>query len=259
MWGLIGFILATGCGAGVVNPSFPISIRQADAELARMAREPIGLKRPLVIVSGFMDPGLAAFVLRSRLRAVLDDPQIITIIPGDCMTMECNRQRIIDGIEKAFPSDDPEVTVECDIVAYSLGGVAARYAAMPPEQPGGRRLRIHRLFTISSPHRGAAQANWLPSIHPIQAALRDGSPWLAQLNDQPAGYPVYPYILLGDQVIGEPNAAPLGQTVWWVPCPPLNDPHAAAFNDPRILADIARRLRDEPPLAQDPPAPLPKK
>jgi hypothetical protein len=37
----------------------------------------------------------------------------------------------------------------------------------------------------------------------------------------------------------------------------LEDAHHLAFSDPRIVADIARRLRAEKPFAADPAEPLP--
>ncbi len=64
---------------------------------------------------------------------------------------------VIDAVDQKFPSSDPEVTTEVDVIGYSMGGLAARYAAMPATAVNlsKRRLQIGRLFTISSPHRGA--------------------------------------------------------------------------------------------------------
>jgi hypothetical protein len=42
-----------------------------------------------------------------------------------------------------------------------------------------------------------------------------------------------------------------------VPGKPFQDAHLMAMADPRIIADVARRLRGEPPLTSDPPEPLP--
>jgi hypothetical protein len=70
-------------------------------------------------------------------------------------------------------------------------------------------------------------------------------------------YELVPYVRLGDSIVGPEHAAPEGQTPWWVPLPAAETAHIGAFGDARILADIARRLRDERPLTEDPPAPLP--
>ncbi|MFC1766418.1 esterase/lipase family protein [Planctomycetota bacterium] len=50
-------------------------------------------------------------------------------------------------------SDDPNQTVQADVIAHSMGGLVSRYAAM--EVPGKPRLRIAHLFTIATPHQGA--------------------------------------------------------------------------------------------------------
>ena len=80
---------------------------------------------------------------------------------------------------------------------------------------------------------------------------------MVKVNSQKADYEIIPYIRLGDSVIGSKYAAPVGRSAWWVSTPPLSDPHNGAYGDPRILADIARRLRDEPSLASFPPSPYP--
>jgi pimeloyl-ACP methyl ester carboxylesterase len=148
-----------------------------------------------------------------------------------------------------------------DVIAVSIGGVVARHAAAATPTPPGRRLRVARLFTISSPHRGAALAAFpaMPFVGGVQADLRPGSKFLRTLehNERPGTYPVYPYVRLGDSLVGAANAAPHGQDPWWVATPPLEGAHTMAYCDGRIVADIARRLRGEEPFAKEPPEPLP--
>jgi hypothetical protein len=61
-----------------------------------------------------------------------------------------------------------------------------------------------------------------------------------------------------DGWVGESNAAPPGwPAAWWVPNQPFQDAHIGCCTDPRIVADIARRLRGETPFTLNPPAPLP--
>jgi hypothetical protein len=129
--------------------------------------------------------------------------------------------------------------------------------AADPAEAGTRRLRIHRLFTIDSPNQGAVRAAQLPLLHPLQADMRPGSAMLNRLNCRVPSYPVIAYVRLGDKPIGEPNARVPGNPMWWVATLPFSNPHADAVQDPRILADIARRLRGEMPLTAMPPAPLP--
>jgi hypothetical protein len=44
----------------------------------------------------------------------------------------------------------------------------------------------------------------------------------------------------------------------WVPNLLLEDSHLTAFSDPRIIGDIARRLRGETPFTSEPAEPLPR-
>ena len=100
-----------------------------------------------------------------------------------------------------------------------------------------------------------------PTWNRLHRDLRHGSPFLMSLNDPAVevDYPIYPYVRLGDQMVGAHNAAPPGQGVWWVANRPGEDAHMVATRDPRIKADIARRLRGEEPFTRSPPEPLPNK
>jgi len=248
-----------------LNPSFPVTTAQAIAVLADCAAHPRPLRRPLLIVGGFADPGLGSRMLVQRFRAATGDERIAAASLGfDQSWAEC-RRHIIEAADAAFPTTDPDRTTEVDVIGASMGGLAARYAALPPG-PGDRphrRLRIARLFTISSPLRGAVLADAIPfNLHPLQGGMRTGS-WLYQrIAAEPPGfddvYAVYSYVRLADDQVGQANAALPGRTAWWVSAPPWPWPtHHASFLDRRILADIARRLRGEPPLSHDPPAPFP--
>ena len=89
--------------------------------------------------------------------------------------------------------------------------------------------------------------------------MRPGSDFLAALDADraPGDYELLAYTRLGDLIVGAENAAPPGEEAWWVANPPLSFAHLGAANDPRILADIARRLRGEEPISTSPPSPLP--
>jgi hypothetical protein len=84
---------------------------------------------------------------------------------------------------------------------------------------------------------------------------------LQQINtssDPNTLFPIYCYAMLDDIVIGEQYCAPPMQRAWWVSRWIFFDSHAwSCWRDPRIRADIVRRLRYETPLTIDPPAPLP--
>jgi hypothetical protein len=151
--------------------------------------------------------------------------------------------------------------MEVDVVATSMGGLIARHAACVPSEPAASRprLNIARLFTISTPHRGASLAV-TPTLDQRVIDMREGSNFLHRLNVEfPPAYEVVAYVSVPDYVVGERNTALPGQTPWWVVSAPFTSSHMCANDDPRIIADIARRLRGEQPFTIDPPSPLPRR
>jgi hypothetical protein len=144
-------------------------------------------------------------------------------------------------------------------VGASLGGLVGRYAAAPSRQgKSPRRLRIARLFTISSPHAGAKLAEAVP-LTDFGHELRPGSEFLRYVAqyDASARYEIYPYVHLDDEIVGDRNAAPPGQNPYWLANAAPLPPHMGAILDERILADISRRLRGETPYTLPPAGPLP--
>jgi pimeloyl-ACP methyl ester carboxylesterase len=168
---------------------------------------------------------------------------------------------VLAAVERAAPSGaEAEWTAEVDVVGASLGGLVARYAAAPPQSSEGnrKRLRIARLFTISSPHDGANLAESV-ALTQFHRDLRPNSAFLRRLaeSDPHPTYELYPYVHLGDEIVGEQHAAPAGTNPLWLSNPPLAPAHLSAMLDERILADISRRLRGEEPLSHPPSPPLP--
>jgi hypothetical protein len=247
----------TGCASDPVNPSFPTKLEAAQDDLKRIEASPMSLDRPLVVVGGFLDPGIAAGWLKAEFSSLTTDRRIVPVELFDCGSLRDCREKIVRAVDKAFPNQSADATREVDVIGVSLGGLAARYASSPLGR--GKRLTVAHLFTISSPLRGAKLAEDMPLLIPFQAELRPGSPEMKSLNAWEAGYPTYSYICLGDDIIGDENAAISGRTAWWLSKAPMADVHGGAFYDARILADITRRLRHEPALAMDPPAALPAK
>jgi hypothetical protein len=254
---IVATVLVCGCvPAAPVTPSFPVTPEAATASLRTDADHPVHLRRPVVVIGGFLDPGVAAAVLAADVRRATGDDRVTSIELGTFLTLDGCRRHVIDAVDATFPSADPTVTTEVDAVGYSLGGIVARYAADPGTAE--RRLRVARLFTISSPLRGVKAAILLSvDLHPIQGPMRPGSPFLARLNDTAGAYPVYSYVCLNDDTVGPSNASLPGTPPWWLAGPPIVSAHDWAFLDDRIVADIAARLRDERPFATVPTAPLP--
>ncbi len=255
-------LLCGGCSADEpLNPSFALVYNDAKAVLRQMQLAPKPLQRPLIVAAGIHDPGFVAPSLVRKLRAVTSDPDRIISVSFFALslgTFDACREHLVDAVEQAFPSNDPEMTVEVDVIGYSMGGLVARHAAGP--NASGKRLRIKRLFTISTPHRGAKLAG-LPTFDERTIDMRAGSAFLAGLDSQlqDAQYELLSYTRLGDMIVGAENASVPGTSPWWVTNAPFSPAHLAAPTDPRILADIARRLRNEEPFATNPPAPLPDK
>jgi hypothetical protein len=247
-----------GCKSGnAFNESFPVTLNEARDFLDEMEAAPIELERPLVVAGGIYDPGFITFGLARHLKKVAtNDHPVITVTFAGRWTFDRCREKLIAAIEKAAPSGEPNETVEVDVVGMSMGGLVARYAAVPNEHGHHKRLRINRLFTVATPHRGARMAE-IPQLDRRARDMRAGSSFLESLNSADRDYPIYAYTRLGDFVVGEANTAPPGQSPWWVARPRFGFGHHGAGEDPRILADIARRLRGEPPLTLLPPEPLP--
>ena len=147
------------------KPSFAVTKREGRLQWKRLEENPLPLSRPLLIVSGYRDPGIAACSLKARLSSISTNPDfLIPVTLGTARSFDECADRLISAVESSFPSEEGSTIIEVDVVAFSMGGLAARDAALPEE--GQRRLKIHRLFTISSPHRGASLA-WLPSSNPV--------------------------------------------------------------------------------------------
>ena len=257
-----GLTLA-GCGTAPSNSSFDLAATEARKALREMRETPRQLERPVIVLDG-LGPPVASWLLADQVRRATggDRRDVVGVTFVFNLSLDDCRRRVVDAVERHFPSDDPLFTCEVDVVAMSMGGVVARYAAAPEPGARGKRLKIARLFTIASPHAGAELAALPPVLGQLQLDLRERSPFLRALArreaEAEADYELYPYVRRGDCVVGDANAAPAGVTPLWLPNLPLENAHLAAWSDPRIVADIARRLRGETPFATMPAQPLPR-
>lgn len=246
--------IASGCALPTrpPNPSFSVSRADARADLARMSAAPATLERPLVILAGTGDLDVSSGAIRRLLLPTVRGPSA-TVHFFDEFTFDGCRQKLLREVAAQLGCTI-ETIPEVDVVAFSMGGLVAREAAIP--DGSGRRLPIRRLFTISTPHEGARMAG-MPIGVPQFADMCPTSDFLDRLRRAPRTYDLVCYVRLDDVTVGEEFAAPEGEPVWWVPTPSGEWSHMAAFEDPRILSDVARRLRGESPHARPPAAALP--
>lgn len=246
------------------NPAIGITEEQASAELARLESAPKPLDRPVVMLNGYRAPWWHIDALTANLaRATSADRsrdflEISYPFTGnfDDLALE-----VIRRVEERWPSADPARTVEVDVVGVSMGGVVARWAAMPGaersqvrgghgESRAGKSLRIRRLFTLASPHGGAHLATL---IAPDGAAsdMRPGSRVLESLNSpgRNSSYEMICYAHLRDFTVGATKAAPPGMNPIWTGGTLLFS-HSTVVEDVIFIADIAKRLRGEPALVE---------
>lgn len=256
------FALASCVHMDHPNPAFPASNAQVRAAIDDMEARPVGVARPVVVLSGYRAPSFSANNLASSVRELTgakeDRVLAISYVFGDDIPTLADR--VAQAVAEAFGSDvDPLTgerwTVEVDVVAVSMGGLVARTAWAEPTAVGrelGVRLNIATLYTLGTPHKGATIARY---IHIDDAARQmiPGSAFLANLAEVspggPGSYTIVPYATLRDGWVGARNSAPQGQDPIWVPGRLVLSHQLITLED-RILADVGRRLRGEPPLGR---------
>ncbi|RNC80434.1 MAG: hypothetical protein ED559_01075 [Phycisphaera sp.] len=257
---LVGLALSCLTVGGCVqlerlNPDFPATHEEILSDRQRMRDNPVGLERPVLVLSGYRSPSLVASRLKRTIRrhTGADSGEIATLAYVWSGSVEEPARRAVARVEDRFPSDDSKWTSEVDVVAVSMGGLVARLAASDPElrgEPGGKRLRIGTLYTLATPHRGAKLAE---DIHLDSAtrAMIPGSDFLRVMDESFAsrGYEVVPYAVLNDSWVGATKAAPVGQDPIWTAGRVFLSHHMVSL-DSRIQTDLLRRLRGEKPIGQ---------
>lgn len=249
--------LLGSCHMGSDNPGFSVEVDEAKSLLAQQEQEQPSLVRPLLLLSGYTDPGIAPEYLVTQFSNIFAEDRMIGMNFYTTLTMDDCRDRVIEKTNQAFPSSDPNQTVVVDVIAHSMGGLISRYSAM--DIPGKCRLRIARLFTITTPHQGAL-ISIPPSLDPRVEDMRAGSNFLQTLDSAfpERDYELICYTRLGDTIVAPRAAAPPDYPLWWVPNIPFTAAHLNAPSDPRILLDMVLRLQNQKPVTIDPAPPLPK-
>lgn len=238
----------------VTNPAYPATDAEIRREIVRLAGAPVELPRPVVIFCGYRAPSIQGRNLAAQLRRLCGAGNRFLVIAhahmGDLARVV---PRAVARVDAAIRGGDEAATAEVDVIGVSMGGLVAREAARAGA--GRKRLAARRVFTLGTPHQGAVLAERI-ALDPAARAMRRGSKFLAALNADVDGaeHELVCYTRLRDRWVGATRAAPPGRHPIWTPGL-LVGSHMSQSFDPRILADLARRLRGEAPLAQPSPPP----
>lgn len=217
------------------------TIRQARAALRAMEQDVRAPVRRVVVAPGYRSHERMGRTLANALRRVVTKPEwVIDRSHMRCRSFDGSGARILEAIDEAGWRDEP-----LDFVGVSMAGLLGRYLAMP-EHAG---LKIARLFTISTPHRGANAAR----IARPDPAARDMAPDSERLRELDTAFPSAPYEMVcygrrRDLWVGTDRLAPEGHPIALVDTPWYEPGHFLASWDVRIMADIARHVRSEPPM-----------
>ena len=253
------------------NLAFPTSTAEAIQILLRLARQPVVLPRPVLLLNGYRGPDFQVLLLKEHLRqhtnpANSDWLAVSYLTASDLPDMV---RRVMRSVHQRWPelqthhNETAGQTIPLDVVAISMGGIVAKLAAvglaavgpapLGPRGPDLPRLNISRLFTLATPHQGSRLADMI-APDDAAAAVKSGSPILARLHaiwmadERLRTIEQVCYTRLDDRWVGASRAAPPGQLpIWLEGCGPAS--HGTVTRDPRILADLILRLRGESPLA----------
>ena len=245
------------------DPGVRSAWERAVPDAQRMRGDPRPLARPVVVLGGYRSPPFHASGFAGGLVGLTSGRSADVLVLSFPLSSDLDEmaRRVIDSVERRWPSTDQDQTIGVDVVGISMGGVLARWAALPPQRrhrgddknpatEPGKRLRVERLFTLATPHQGALQADW---IAPDRAArdMRRGSPMLRVLDAElpDAAYELVCYAHRGDGLVGTDRAAPAGRPRIETEGTVLFS-HLLVTSNPVFQVDIARRLRGEPPLVE---------
>jgi hypothetical protein len=236
----------------------------AAAELAHLSENPVPVKRPIVVLSGYHTLAMHAAPLASNIaKATSGKAEDVLLISYPASSdIDAITESVIAQVDARWPSANSEATVPVDVIGVSMGGIIGRWAALPPEKRnrigegdstlrhGGKRLNIARLFTYASPHRGACLATSF-SVDSAAVDLKPGSALLAALDQawHEHTYELTCYAHTRDLIVGATRTAPPGMEPIWTEGT-LMFSHMAVVHNPIFIADTARRLRGESPLIE---------
>ncbi len=241
--------------AGRLGEPAPLVCTQEEAARIRrrMRRTPAPLDRPVVVISGYSDPGLYARVVSRELRRLTSHDASDFHVARFALhgAIEPMADRVVDTLRTIVGDTGGSF----DLVGLSMGGLVARRVAAVVNASEG--VRVGRVFTLGTPHRGSTLAE---RIAPTEAArqMRPGSNFLRALDAAlgPSGIELVAYQMDSDTVIGEGHGVPSGHAGVRLPRR-AGEPHLHIMGDPIAILDIARRIRGEPPILRGGPVPGP--
>ena len=238
--------------AKYINPHFPVTPELIRSEAVRLRANPVPLARPIMILGGWRAPAISPWRLEDRLRRLLPGATIITIAYPLAGSIEAARGEVERRLSRAKLQRAADGALELDVIGISMGGLVARTMLSTPLK-GVPNLRVPRLFTLATPHRGAVLTR---HVRPDSATkcMREDSEFLAKLNATawPASTSLTCYTLLHDWWVGARNTAPPGRTPIWLDASNVAErwmSHFLIVQHAGIATDIARRLRGEAPLS----------
>lgn len=234
-----------------------MTIEGAHASLAQLASQPVRLARPVLVLDGWHGPWLLSQRLARRLS------RATSATPGDFLAVGYPWAFSVDAAAQHAIrrlSSRGWLDREIDIIGLSMGGLVARaIAAGLPSVGSAGRVRAVRVFTVASPHRGAIFAD-RATIDPASAQMKAGSAFLSSLDAALSArtYELRCYAVLRDWLVGATRTAPDGMHPVWVDLPGWRRAisHFAGPYDPRLVVEIARALRGEPPSGAPSPPPM---
>lgn len=191
------------------------------------------LRNPVILVHGLKDDARKMERMARHLRGEGWDTHTLSLTPSwGQVGLDELADQLAAFVERTFPNGE-----KFDLVAFSMGGIVARYYV---QRLGGIE-RVERFITISSPHHGTWLAHLIPNagcrqMRPRSEFLRDlnsDAQMLARIRFTSMWTPL-------DLIVVPQRNSRLGvgrEIKLWMPVHPLMVCHPRAI---RTVADILR-------------------
>ncbi|MFQ5692346.1 MAG: esterase/lipase family protein [Nitrospinota bacterium] len=138
--------------------------------------------RPVILCHGFHMRGLTLGVLAFWLRRLGRSVVVLPTFGPATADIRHYADQLAGHIRDALDRSGANAV---DLVGHSMGGLIARACLAQARRSGGPDLRVARLVTLGTPHRGTGF--WVFTWGDCGLDMRPGSPFLSWLGDEPAG------------------------------------------------------------------------